>query len=124
MRRRTRRRLRSFVPAIEAFARFLSELSLRDEIAQQLRRLEARAERRCEVLGDAEADVEADEISEPERSHWMVVAELHCPIDVLGTGNAFFQHANRLEPDRNAQARRREAGAVAHEARRLAHRLR
>src|SRR4029078_10304370 len=82
------------------------------------------AERRGWRRGDAGTDVEADEISEPERSHWMVVAELHCPIDVLGTGNAFFQHANRLEPDRNAQARRREAGAVAHEDRRLAHRLR
>src|SRR5436190_12415681 len=110
-RRRMRRTPRSFgLPAIETFARLLAELPLRDEIAQELRRLEARAERRREILRDAEADVEADEIGETQRSHRMVVAELHRAVDVFRAGDAFFEHANRLEPDRDAESRRGEAG--------------
>ena len=93
-------------------------------LAQELRRLEARAEGRGEIFGDAEADVEADQIGEAQRSHRMVVAELHRAIDVLGGGDAFFEHADRLEADGHAEARRGEAGRVADDDRRLPHLLR
>src|SRR5689334_11022896 len=51
----------------------------------------------------------------------MVVAELHGPVDVLRAGHVLFEHADRLESDRDAETRGREAGAVAHDDRLLAH---
>src|SRR5580692_10897693 len=54
-------------PAIEALAGLLAELAGRDLVAQHVWRLECRAKRPCEVVGDAEPDVEPDEIGELKR---------------------------------------------------------
>src|SRR5258708_23888413 len=110
-------------PAVEALTRFLTELPVGDHVAQEPRRLEARAERRGQVLGDAEANVETDQIGQAQWAHWMVVAELHGPIDVFGRGDALLQHADGFEPDGDAEAGSREARAVAHDDGLLSHRL-
>src|SRR3954453_20706126 len=116
MRTRRRRTLRcASSPAIKAFARFPAELSLRNHLTQQLRRLETRTERRREVFGDAEADVESDQIGETQRTHRMVVAELHRAIDVLRAGDPFFEHANRFESDGDAETGGRKAGRIAND---------
>src|SRR5207237_319204 len=69
------------LPAIEAFSRFLSEFSGGNHLPQNARRLESRPERLGKVFGDAETDVETDEIGQTQRSHRMVVAELHGAVD-------------------------------------------
>src|SRR2546423_7178329 len=99
-------------PAIETLSRFLSEFPGGDHLAQQLRRLEARAERRRQHLGDAKPHVEPDEVGQPQRSHRMVVAELHGPVDVLGAGDAFLEHADGLQSDGDTEPRRGEAGRI------------
>ena len=65
-----------------------------------------------EVLGDREADVEADEIGEPQRAHRVAVAEHHALVDVGGGGDPLLQHADRLEAEGDAEAAGGEAGRV------------
>ena len=76
-----------------------------------------------QVLGDAQAHVEADEVGELERPHRVAVAELHRLVDVLGARDALLDHADRLEPEDEAQAARREARRVLHDDHGLAHAL-
>src|SRR5690606_24882116 len=107
-------------PGVEAGARLLAQLAGGDLVAQQLGRLEARPDRLREVLGDAEPYVETDEIRELERSHRVAVAELHRGVDIGRRRDALLHHANRLEPEHEAEPARREARAVLHRDRRLA----
>src|SRR3712207_890085 len=102
--RRTPRRPRLLLPPIEPLPALLPELPFGHHVAQELRRLEAGAEGGGEILGDAETHVEADQIGEAQRSHRMVVAELHGAIDVLRRGDAFLEHANRFETDGHTEA--------------------
>ena len=77
-----------------------------------------------EILGDLQADVEADEIGESQRSHRVAVAELHRGVDVGRRRDTRFDHAHRLESEHDAEAGRGEARRVPHEDGRLAHPLR
>jgi hypothetical protein len=52
----------------------------------------------------------------------VLVSERHRGVDVFGGGDALLEHADRLEPDRDAEARRRESGGVCHDDRCLAQR--
>src|SRR5688572_5359518 len=70
-------------PSVEPLPGLLTELPLRDELAQDARRREARSvDGSREVLGDCEPHVEADQVGELERPHGVVVAELHRGVDV------------------------------------------
>src|ERR1051326_2422505 len=92
-------------PLVKTAAALPAELSVADHVAEDLRRIEAGAEGLGEVFGDAQADVEADEIGEAEWPHRMVVAELHRAVDVGGGCDALFEHPHRLEADGHAEAR-------------------
>ena len=59
-----------------------------------------------------------------ERSHRVVVAELHRAVDVRRAGDALLEHADRFQSDRDAEARRGESGRIADDDRALAHLLR
>ena len=65
------------------------------------------------MLGDGQADVEADEVGEPEGAHGVAVAEDHALVDVGGAGHALLQHADGLQPEADAEPAGGEAGRVA-----------
>src|SRR5688572_32113481 len=71
MRTRMRRTPRPLllVPRVEPLPRFPPQLSLRDHVAEELRRLETRAEGLGEVFGDAQSHVEADQVGEAQWAH-------------------------------------------------------
>src|SRR5207248_8893491 len=68
---------------VEAFAALLAELPRPHHAPQDLRRTETLAELREQVIGDGEADVEADVVGELQGTHRVPVAELDGPIDLL-----------------------------------------
>src|SRR2546422_2693784 len=108
-------------PGVEAFARLLSQLPLRHFVAQDLRGLELRLpERLVEVLGDREPDVEADEIRELERTHRMVVSQLHRLVDVFRGGDPALEHPHRFETEGQTQPAGCEPRRVLHHDRILA----
>ena len=81
-----------------------------DLAAEDVRCGERGAEGAGQVVGDAEADVEADEIGELERPHRVAVAELHGGVDVGGGGDALLDHAHGLEAEDETEAAGGEAG--------------
>src|SRR5947209_11125790 len=103
----------SSAPAVETPAGLLAELARHHLLPQQRRRLEPGTERGGEVLGDGQADVEADEVGEPQRPHGMAVPEDHALVDVRRAGHALLQHADRLQAEGHAEAAGGEAGRVA-----------
>ena len=68
-----------------------------------------------QVLEDAEARVEADEIDQLERAHRVVQPELQRLVDVARRGDPFHQHVERLVADAGVDAGGDEAGRLAHE---------
>src|SRR5688572_26470716 len=94
----------SFLPAVEALTRFPAQLSLAHHSAQQGgRRIGIAPDRSVEMLGDREADVESDEVGQAQRTHRMIVAELHRAVDVLGARDALLEHADRLETEDDSE---------------------
>src|SRR5450631_3329888 len=79
-------------PSIKSLACLASQLSLVDHRSQESRRLEPRPEGGGQIFGDGKADIEADQIGQPQRTHRMVIAELHGPIDVFGRSHSILQH--------------------------------
>src|SRR5690606_13299229 len=72
-------------PGVESLSALLTQPALGDHAPQELRRGERlRAELLVEVLRDAEAHVEPDQVGQPERTHRVTVPELHRLVDVLG----------------------------------------
>src|ERR687895_332894 len=77
--REERLRVRSSVllPGVESLSALVTEFPVRDEPAKQRRGfIRLIAERRMQMLGDGEPDVQADDVGEPQRTHWMVVSQL------------------------------------------------
>src|SRR5207248_551049 len=74
----------SAAPAVEPLSHLFPQLSLGHLVTQDPWGLELRLlERLVQVLGDREPDVEAHQIRELERTHRMVVAQLHRLVDVF-----------------------------------------
>ena len=106
---------RAFRPRIgvEALAGLLAELARRDEVHEDLRRPEVVAtEPVVEHAHDPEADVEADEVGQLERSHRMVEADPRAGVDVVGRAQALLVGAHRLAQERHQDAVDDEARTV------------
>src|ERR1700761_1620223 len=73
--------LRSRGPVVEALAGLLAQLTGGDLVDEQLRWGEPRAERGRQVSRDVQADVEPDEIAQPQRAHRVAIAQLHRLVD-------------------------------------------
>ena len=65
------------------------------------------AERPVQMLGDGQPHVQPHEVGEPQRAHWMIVAELHRAIDRTAgrvmqrtTLTTLFERAPHLAPQR------------------------
>src|SRR3989475_10474053 len=95
--------LPSGAPVVKPLATLLAQLPPGDLVAQDLRGLESAILQRLEqIVRDGEADIQADQVGEFERTHRVVVAELHRLVDVFGGRDAFLQHPHRFETERQA----------------------
>src|SRR3954469_25455612 len=65
-----------------------------------------------ERLRDGEADVDAHEVHQLERTHPVAAANAIDPVDVLDRGDALLQQSQRLAAEWSAVAVHQEAGAV------------
>ena len=84
------------------------ELAPGNLLRQECGRLEAVTEGLLKECGDAQPDVQAHEVGQPQRTHRVPVSERHRGIDVFRTGHPLLQHADRLEADRDADNKRGE----------------
>src|SRR2546426_2873204 len=103
----------SGAPVVEPLATLLAQLPPGDLVAQDLGGLESAILQRLEqIVRDGEADIQADQVGELERTHGVVVAELHRLVDVLGGRDALLEHPHGLKPERHAQPTGSEAGRI------------
>src|SRR5699024_8882270 len=107
-------------PSVEALPGFSADLTGFDLVAQDLRRCEAGSEFGFEMLGDAQAHVEADDVRGLQRPDRVPVSQGHCPVDIGRFGHPFLDHPHRLECQSHAEAGGGEPGRVLDRDRRLA----
>ena len=88
---------------MEAAAGLLAEVAGGDQLLEHRAAAgSARAPKpSCEHSHDAEADVEADEVGQLERTHRVVEADPRAGVDVVGRPGALLVGAHRLAEERH-----------------------
>src|SRR5262245_3231071 len=81
---------------IDAAADFASQTTGPDVLHEQRTRTVLLAHAALQILEDAQARIEPDEIDELERAHRMIETELQRFVDVACGGDAFEQHVERF----------------------------
>src|SRR6267143_23298 len=105
----------SFAVDIEPLPRFSAELFFGDHFLEQRRRLVlVRVQLVLQHLHDREADVEADQIGECERTERVIHAEFHHLIDTFGGRDSILHAEDRLIDHRHQHAIRHESRRVVH----------
>src|SRR5437879_824677 len=74
-----------------------------------------------QILEDAQANVEPNQIDQLKRTHRMVQTQPHRLVDVLSRGDALLEHVESLIADQGVNAAGDEAGRFAHHDHFLAH---
>src|SRR5258707_5532000 len=110
------------IPTIEAFATFLTHLSLTDHFLKYLRRSKCfRFQLAVKVLCNVQSDIQTNKLAQLQRTYRVVISKLHRRINVLCTGNVLFEHPHCLESESDPKSARGKSWNVAHGDRFLSH---
>src|ERR1700730_1841968 len=102
-----------FGPLEKTAARFGSQPALLDHFNEYCWRREPRAMRRLEGSRDVEANIEPDDVAQPQGTNGMSIGQHRRAIDVFGARYAALEHPHRLEAGDQIETAGGKAGNIA-----------